>query len=133
MKIILGDVDVYCGTGSKPKASVKILVEGKEKKAEGAGTGPVDAVYKAIDKIVKVKTELVEFSMNAVTEGINAQAEVLVRIRSKKDNCLYSGRGAHTDIVVGSAKAYLNGLNKIINRKNTNKRLCEAYSSYDNV
>ena len=83
-------------------------------KAKTKGTGPVDAIYKAIDKLVKIPNELLEFSLNAVTEGIDAQADLMVRIKNIKNGKIYTGRSVHTDIIVASAKAYLNALNKIV-------------------
>jgi len=69
------------------------------------GTGPVDAIYKAVNRIVNVDNELIEFGIQAVTEGIDALAEVTIRIRCGND--IYSGRGANSDICVASAKAYM--------------------------
>jgi 2-isopropylmalate synthase len=76
------------------------------------GTGPVDAVCKAIDRIVAVPCQLTEFSVNSVTEGIDAIGEVLIRVEA--DGATYTGRGADTDILVASAKAYVNALNRLI-------------------
>ncbi len=102
------------------------------------GTGPVDAAYKAINRIVSVPTELLEFSVHAVTEGIDAQGEVTVRIRpqdgsslthAQRENGLprtYGGYGADTDIVVASVKAYLVALNKLLTAEGG---LPEAYES----
>jgi 2-isopropylmalate synthase len=81
------------------------------------GTGPVDATFKAIDKIVKVPATLTEFSIKSLTEGIDAIGEVLVRIDS--DGVTYTGRGADTDIIVASAKAYINALNRLFTVKKT--------------
>jgi 2-isopropylmalate synthase len=80
------------------------------------GTGPVDAVYKAINRLVKLPNELTEFSVKSVTEGIDAIGEVLIRIES--DGVTYTGRGADTDIIVSSAKAYVNALNRLLAAKN---------------
>lgn len=132
-KYTLDEVSVSCGTKGTPHSEVVLIVDGEKITATADGTGPVDAAYQAIDKIVKIDTELLEFSLNAVTEGIDAQAGVMVRLKSVKDNCIYTGRGAHTDIVVGSAKAYLHALNKIINRKDANKGLCKAFSGYEKM
>ena len=76
------------------------------------GTGPVDAVCQAINRIVGVPNELTEFSVKSVTEGIDAQGEVTIRIES--DGRTYVGRGADTDIIVASAKAYMNALNRML-------------------
>jgi 2-isopropylmalate synthase len=76
------------------------------------GTGPVDAVYKAINRLVKIPNKLTEFSVKSVTEGIDAIGEVLIRIES--DGVTYTGRGADTDIIVASARAYINALNRLL-------------------
>ena len=79
------------------------------------GTGPVDAVYKAINRLVNVSNKLTEFSVKSVSEGIDAIGEVLIRIES--DGVTYTGRGADTDIIVASAKAYMNALNRLLSVK----------------
>jgi len=79
------------------------------------GTGPVDAVYRAINRIVGVPNELTEFTVKSVTEGIDAIGEVLVRIDS--EGITYTGRGADTDIIVASTKAYMNALNRLLATK----------------
>jgi 2-isopropylmalate synthase len=76
------------------------------------GAGPVDAVYQAINRIVGVPNRLTEFSVKSVTEGINAIGEVLIKIES--EGTTYTGRGADTDIIVASAKAYMNALNRLL-------------------
>lgn len=108
-------VQVSCGDKLIPTATVSV------RDAKGSlfvdschGTGPVDAVYKAINRIVNVPNELIEFSIQAVTQGIDALAEVTIRIRQGND--IYTGRGAHSDIVVASGKAYLHALNKLMGR-----------------
>ena len=109
----LENLQVVCGTSIIPTATVKIKEKDKESlEISEIGTGPVDAIYKAIDKCTGAKNKLVEFSLNAVTEGIDALAEVVVKIESK-DGKSFIGKGAHTDIVVASAKAYLSAINKV--------------------
>ena len=76
------------------------------------GTGPVDAVYKAIDRIVGVPSKLEEFAVQSITEGIDAIGEVMVRVES--GGMTYVGRGASTDIIVASAKAYLSAVNRML-------------------
>ncbi|MDP3768623.1 MAG: alpha-isopropylmalate synthase regulatory domain-containing protein, partial [Dehalococcoidia bacterium] len=76
------------------------------------GTGPVDSVYKAINRIVQVPNTLTEFTVNSVTEGIDAQGQVTIRIESEGKS--YRGAGADTDIIVASAKAYMNALNRLL-------------------
>ena len=79
------------------------------------GTGPVDAIYRSIDRIVGVPTELVEFRVNAITEGIDALGEVTVRLRAPHDPMrTFGGHGADTDILVAGCKAYLAALNKLL-------------------
>ena len=107
-------VEVKCGNTVQPKATVEIKIpEGINKKAESFGTGPVDAVCKAIDKIVKIPVNLTEFSVNAVTQGIDSLGEVTIRISDDMGQ-IFSGRGSDSDIVVSSAKAYINAINRMI-------------------
>ena len=83
------------------------------------GTGPVDAVYKAINRVVKVPNELIEFSVKSVTAGIDAMGEVTIRLRYQ--DRIYSGHSADTDIIVASARAYLNALNRLYSVTQTPK------------
>ncbi len=109
----LEQIQVSCGDPSLPTASVKLTGPNGEQLADAAqGTGPVDAVYKAINRLVKVPNKLIEFSVKSVTEGIDAIGEVTIRIES--EGVKYSGRGAHTDIIVASARAYMNALNRLL-------------------
>jgi 2-isopropylmalate synthase len=102
---------VHSETGETPVARV-VLAEGEqERKAEAPGSGPVDATFKAIESMVASGAELQLFSVNSITSGTDAQGEVTVRL--KKDGRIVNGAGADTDIVVASAKAYLNALNKL--------------------
>jgi 2-isopropylmalate synthase len=106
-------VQVSCGNQLVPTATVRLIgPQGQALVHTTAGTGPVDATYKAINALVGVPNELTEFAIKAVTEGIDAQGEVTVRIR--RDDKTYVGRGADTDIVVASAKALLNALNRLL-------------------
>ena len=112
----LNNLAVQCGMDQKPSADITLInLTGQKFSAQSSGTGPVDAAYCAINKIVKTPAKLLEFSMSAVTAGIDAQAEVVVKIESA--NRIYTGKGAHTDIVVGASKAYLNALNKIVGKR----------------
>ena len=77
------------------------------------GTGPVDAADKAVDEVVAVHGDLAEFSVKAITRGIDAIGEVTVRITAE-DGKVYTGRGADNDIIVSSAKAYVNAINRMI-------------------
>lgn len=109
----LDHVQVSCGDHSVPTATVRLIApDGKVLADAALGTGPVDAVYKAINRIIKVPNKLTEFTVKSVTEGIDAIGEVLIRIES--DGVSYTGRGASTDIIVASAKAYMNALNRLL-------------------
>ncbi|HAF44222.1 MAG: 2-isopropylmalate synthase [Sideroxydans sp. GWF2_59_14] len=98
-------------TGAMPVARVVLSVGGKEHQADAQGGGPVDATFKAIEQVVKSNTELLLYSVNNITSGTDAQGEVTVRL--SKGGRVVNGQGADTDIVVASAKAYLNALNKL--------------------
>ncbi|THG21941.1 hypothetical protein TEA_008431 [Camellia sinensis var. sinensis] len=152
----LGDVQVTCGTLGLPMATVKLIdaegeehiacangtgpvdsaykavdhiVKGEEHIACANGTGPVDSAYKAVDHIVKVPVTLLEYSMNAVTEGIDAIATTRVLIRGDNNHTstnaseetvrhTFSGTGAGMDIVISSVRAYINALNKMLGFRN---------------
>jgi 2-isopropylmalate synthase len=98
-------------TGETPMANVVLAEEGAERRAEAHGSGPVDATFKAIESIVASGAELTLYSVNAVTSGTDSQGEVTVRLR--KSGRIVNGAGADTDIVVASAKAYINAVNKL--------------------
>lgn len=102
---------VHSETGETPYAHVVIAEEEKELRAESEGSGPVDATFRAIEKILASGTELQLFSVNNITTGTDAQGEVTVRLQ--KSGRIVNGQGADTDIVVASAKAYLSALNKL--------------------
>jgi 2-isopropylmalate synthase len=109
----LDHVEVSSGNHNIPTATVRLIGPGGQAVADAAlGTGPVDAVYEAINRIVKVPNKLTEFTVKSVTEGIDAIGEVLIRIES--NGASYTGRGADTDIIVASAKAYMNALNRLL-------------------
>jgi len=112
----LDRLQVSCGDRGIPTASVVLIAPDGQLQADATlGTGPVDATFKAIDKIVGVSNTLTEFSIKSITEGIDAIGEVLVRIES--NGITYTGRGADTDIIVASAKAYINALNRLLAAK----------------
>ena len=109
----LDRVQVSCGDEGIPTASVRLIGPDGQVLADAAlGAGPVDAVYKAINRLVGVSNLLTEFSVKSVTGGIDAIGEVLIRIES--DGVTYTGRGGDTDIIVASAKAYMNALNRLL-------------------
>jgi len=112
----LDHVEVSCGDHNIPTATVRLVGPDGQVLADAAlGAGPVDAVYKAINRIVGIPNKLTEFTVKSITEGIDAIGEVLIRIES--DGVTYTGRGAATDIIVSSAKAYMNALNRLLAAK----------------
>lgn len=105
-------VQVSCGDRSRPTATVSIRVPSGEELTDAAiGTGPVDAVYKAINRVVNIPNDLIEFSVQSVTAGIDAIGEVTIRVRHEGQ--VYSGHSANTDIIVASAEAYVKALNRL--------------------
>jgi 2-isopropylmalate synthase len=127
----LEEVQVTCGTSALPIAAVCVKEAGQEAKwATSYGNGPVDATFKAIDKIVNVPSELLEFSVQAMTEGVDAVGKVLVRIQGevplgdtgRSETRTFLGRGADTDILVASAKAYLFALNRLFAAQRASQR-----------
>ncbi len=98
-------------TGEAPKAELTLAVGGQERKAQSTGSGPVDAAFLAIESVAGSGSDLLLYSVNAITTGTDAQGEVTVRLA--KDGRIVNGQGADTDIIVASAKAYLNALNKL--------------------
>ncbi|WP_029148140.1 2-isopropylmalate synthase [Methylophilus sp. 5] len=104
-------LQVASQTGEIPHAILTLSVDGAEQRTEADGGGPVDATFKAIENVVNSDAELQLYSVNNITSGTDAQGEVTVRL--SKGGRIVNGQGADTDIVVASAKAYLNGLNKL--------------------
>jgi 2-isopropylmalate synthase len=111
----LEQIHFTSGEPGIPTATVELIrnADGEHMIDSSHGTGPVDAVYKAINRIVNVPNDLTEFSVQAVTRGIDALGEVTIRVTSP-DGEVFTGRGAHSDIIVASAKAYTNALNRLL-------------------
>jgi len=106
-------VQVSAGDHSTPTATLRLVdPEGNVKTDAATGTGPVDAVYRAMNRITGLAPSLTEFAVNSVTEGIDAQGDVTIRI--EQDGRTYTGRAADTDIIVASAKAYMSALNRML-------------------
>ena len=101
-------------TGKSAKAVISLIKDEKKYRRISSGDGPVDACYKAIEAITKEKVKLIDYSIQSVTWGKDALGEVSVTIARKGDEV--SARGASTDIIEASVKAYLKALNKIITR-----------------
>ena len=107
-------VQVSCGDRACPTATVTLLTpDGQELTDAATGTGPVDAVYQAINRVVDVPNRLIEFSVQSVTAGIDAIGKVTIRLQH--EDHIYSGHSANTDIIVASAQAYLHALNRLSN------------------
>ena len=104
-------MQVSTGDHEVPTATVKLIdPDGQTIVDAATGTGPVDAVYQAINRLIGVDNKLTEFRVDAVTEGIDALGDVTIRI--ERDGDAFVGRGSDTDIIVASAKAYMNALNR---------------------
>ncbi|MEA2093917.1 MAG: 2-isopropylmalate synthase, partial [Pseudomonadota bacterium] len=111
----LVSLKVCSETGETPNATVTLWIEGEEQQAEASGGGPVDASFRAIERLINSGTELQLYSVSNITSGTDSQGEVTVRLQL--DGRIVNGQGADTDIVIASAKAYVNALNKIIPRE----------------
>ena len=116
----LAALNVTSGTGNVPVASVRLVDEEGETHEDAAlGNGPVDAVCNCINRITGADAKLTEFHVHAVTGGIDAIADVTMRIEIMHDDGkkhVFSGRSADTDTLVASGKAYLAALNKGLRR-----------------
>lgn len=110
-------MEVQSKTGEVPLANVILDVEGKELSSQSEGSGPIDAVFKAIDAIAKSEAQLELYSVNAITAGTDSQGEVTVRLN--KGGRIVNGLGADVDIVKASAKAYVNALNMLKSSPNS--------------
>jgi len=104
-------LNVTCGNNVIPTATVKIEADGNVSQDVGYGDGPVDAAFKVIKKLVKTNSKLIKFSVNSITRDMDAQGEVFVKLEEKGSSVI--GKGTDTDIIVASAKAYVNALNKL--------------------
>ena len=109
----LDHIQVSCGDHEIPTATVQLTnPEGKVITDASTGNGPVDAVYKAINRIVGMSNNLIEFSIHSITDTTQAMGDVTIRI--ERNGKTYTGRGSSTDIMVASARAYMNALNRLL-------------------
>jgi 2-isopropylmalate synthase len=99
------------GTSSAPTATVRLMVDGESREATSTGDGPVDAVYKALSAITHSSVKLLKYEIRSVTSGTEALGEATVHLEQGDSRIV--GRGASTDIIEASAKAYVDGLNKL--------------------
>jgi 2-isopropylmalate synthase len=105
----LTSLEVQSKTGTRPHAQLTLTVKGETVQTSAEGSGPVDAAFKAIEKVAQSGADLLLYSVNAITSGTDSQGEVTVRL--ERTGRIINGNGADTDIVVASVKAYLNALN----------------------
>ncbi len=111
-RVKLVSLKVCSETGETPVADVVVSLDGEERGLSAAGSGPVDASYKAIEALVNTGSQLLLYSVNAITSGTDSQGEVTVRL--ERGGRIVNGQGADTDIVIASAKAYINACNKLL-------------------
>ncbi|MCG8432373.1 MAG: 2-isopropylmalate synthase [Candidatus Omnitrophica bacterium] len=107
----LKGIEVHCGTNLKPQGTVRVVKKGKTLTAVSTGDGPVDACFKAMDKLTGRKVKLEDFHLEAVTAGRDALGQVSLTLKLR--NRLFGGRGASTDIIEAAVRAYCEALNKI--------------------
>jgi 2-isopropylmalate synthase len=147
---VLEQVQVQCGNTAIPTATVRLHgPQGQVLTDSSQGTGPVDAVYKAINRVVGQPNVLTEFSIKAITEGIDAVGDVTIRIEEEQSNGnsggtggsgngdrrtrTYTGHGVHTDIIVAAALAYMGALNKLIAARQDRMRQQAASYTQNNT
>ena len=114
-RIRLLSLKVCSETGETPVATVVVVIDGEEASDTAEGGGPVDAAFKAIKKLTGIDAVLQLYSVNNITTGTDSQGEVTVRL--KQDERIINGQGADTDIVIASAKAYVNAINRLLDRE----------------
>lgn len=110
-RIRLAYLRVCSETGTTPEAQIMLTVDGEERRAQAAGGGPVDAAFKAIESVVASGAQLQLYSVNNITSGTDSLGEVTVRL--ERGGRIVNGQGSDTDIVIASAKAYVNALNRM--------------------
>ena len=116
----LENLSVTSGTFATPTATVEMRVGEEIVKSASMGDGPVDAVFKAIASLTDTKARVLRYQVNAITSGMDAQGEVAVTL--EEDGLRVIGQGAHTDIIVASAHAYIHALNKLAQRRTAGER-----------
>ncbi len=110
----LVDLSIISGIKISPRATVSLAHKGKTFDKTSSGDGPIDACYKAIDSIVKVKGELLDYSIQSVTHGKDALGEVTIKVKFKDKSII--AHGASEDIIIASARAYVNAINKFLSQ-----------------
>jgi 2-isopropylmalate synthase len=107
-------MSVVSGTFATPTATVEMLIDGETHKTAKLGAGPVDAVFSAVKDLTGAKARLVRYHVNAITSGMDAQGEVSVTL--EQDSVRVIGHGADPDIIVASGRAYVNAVNRLVQR-----------------
>ncbi|MBN2468951.1 MAG: 2-isopropylmalate synthase, partial [Deltaproteobacteria bacterium] len=121
------NMNVVSGTVAIPTATVELEINGKRFKDVGFGDGPVDAAFKTIAKMIGTKSKLLQYSVNSITGGTDAQGEVTVRL--EENDIIVNGQGAHTDIIMASVKAYINALNRLAHLTKSQQSMPLSYFS----
>lgn len=124
--VSLAYLSVLSQSGKAPQVSMRLKVKGGEKAASGTGSGPVDAAYKLVDKILQRKTKLLDYQIRSVTVGKDAQGEVTVKIQGPGGQVIL-GQGLSTDVIEASVKAYIDAINKMTHRSQVSKKGPAAY------
>ena len=119
-------LSVLSQSEKEPQVSMRLKVKGSVKSASGTGSGPVDAAYKIVDKILQKKTRLLDYQIRSVTVGKDAQGEVIVKIEGPSGQVIL-GQGLSTDVIEASVKAYLDAINKMVYRSQVSKKGRAAY------
>ena len=117
---VLENFTVQLGSSSLASAGIRLLKDGALVEDAAIGSGPIDAAFKAIERIANTEAELINYSIQAVTEGEDALGEAVVKLMTKEGETV-TGRGLSTDIIESSIKAYISGVNKIVSIKKMRK------------
>ena len=126
-RIVLKSLKVICGTDGPQTADMTLVIDGAEKSVHATGDGPVDATFNAVKSLVPHEARLALYQVHAVTEGTDAQATVSVRMED--GGHIGTGQASDTDTVVASAKAYINALNRLVQRRKKTKPDAEVKSA----
>jgi 2-isopropylmalate synthase len=110
-KYKLTGLTVVSGTVAIPAATISLEIDGVSAKDSEFGDGPVDAIFKTVKNLTATKSKFLSYSVNSITGGTDAQGEVTVQL--EENGSIVVGQGAHEDIIMASAMAYLNALNKL--------------------
>ncbi|MBI4352377.1 MAG: 2-isopropylmalate synthase [Candidatus Omnitrophica bacterium] len=119
-------LSVLTQTGKEPRVSIRLKSKSRVLEAGGTGSGPVDAAYKTVDQMIRRKAKLLDYQIRSVTVGKDAQGEVTVKIEGLAGEVI-TGRGVSTDVIEASVHAYLDAINKLLQKRRTFKKERIAY------